>query len=305
MERLKNQLIIILLLVSTRRVQNIIISYPAKYAKNKGIIMHKLLILSLIFLNLWSCSDSNREQKVRAIKTAHLFLDDAKISALTKEGKYSPFSEINNTISEFNEFCNSSLVKNNQNIQELILIIIQERMFNYPHVIEGNKLYNIVKSSIDFPAQYPEISPVFKDLATPSQYEKELYFELAERFLNLPEYKKYTKLSRNVMSLEKTFNKEDDLTARLAKLNEQELNYYYEFVISYICSMADVILGVYDYEVKSRNIAFNMMKGVNAHLGTVKSKIYTSYDKNGCPVYKNPQGEILRKSMMLQQKDGC
>jgi hypothetical protein len=266
------------------------------YLKVKGIIMHKFLMLSLICLNLWSCSESNREQKVRAIKTASLFLDDAKISALTKEGKYSPFSEIDNTIGEINEFCNSSLIKKNKNIQKLKLIMIQEEMFTFPHVVKSNKLYNIVKSSIDFPAQYPEISPVFKELATPSQYEKELYFELLEKFKNLPEYKKYIELASKI----KSFSEEDYST-----LNEQELNYVYQFLISYSCSMVDIILGVYDYEVKSRNIAFNMMEGVNTHLGAVKSKIYTSNDKNGCPVYKNSSGEVLQKTSNVRQADGC
>jgi hypothetical protein len=268
-----------------------------------NVVLWKNLVFTLITLCLSSCGDSIKEQKTHLIKTGIQFLQDPKINQLTKKGEYLFFSEIDKSLSKIHDICKSDLIQNDRDIQFLISISIQEEMFNYPHVIRGRKTYEVVKAANDFPSLYPDISNVFKALASPTSTQKEIYTQHLNRFKNLSDYKKYITFATK-KNKDPSLNKNIDID-KLSELNEKNLDYQFKYIAMFSCGMSDVILGMYDYETKSRKIAYEMMNNVSNQTGGFKSKIYTSYDSNGCPVYKNASGKVLQKSMKLRQEDGC
>lgn len=268
-----------------------------------NIVQWKTLLFTLIILCLSSCGDSIREQKLHLIKTGVQFLKAPNIRQLNEKGEYLPFSEVDGSLSKIHDICKSDLIQNDKDIQLLISMSIQEEMFNYPHVIRGRKTYEVVKASNDFPSLYPDISNVFKALVSPTSTQKEIYAQHLNRFKNLSDYKKYAAfVTRN--NKDPSLNKNIDID-KLSELNEKNLDYQFKYIAMFSCGMSDVILGMYGYETKSRKIAYEMMNNVNNQTGEFKSKIYTSYDGNGCPVYKNASGKVLQKSMKLRQEDGC
>jgi hypothetical protein len=267
-----------------------------------NIFIWKAVVFTLITLCLSSCGESIKDQKIHLIKTGVQFLKDPKINQLTEKGEYLPFSEVDSSLSEIHKICNSDLIENDKDIQFLILMNIQEEMFNYPHVLRGHKTYEVVKASNDFPALYPEISPVFKTLASPTLNQKDIYVQLVNRFKNLSDYKKFTGI---VSKLKRNISFSDSYMDKLSELKEKDLDYMFKMVGMLGCGISDVILGMYDYETKSRKIAYEMINKVNNQTMGFKSKIYTSYDSSGCAVYKNASGEVLQKSMKLRQEDGC
>jgi hypothetical protein len=262
----------------------------------------RFLLLILVVFATSSCSKSVKKEKIQAIKAGVKFMKNSKINSIMTKGDYISFSEINDSISDITKVCRSNLVKNDSKIRSLMSMMIQEGMFNYPHLIRGDKTYELVNSAIKFPLLYPDISPIFKKLTDVTDREKELYTQLFNDFIGLSSYKEYNKEIDKLISSVSLTN--DDLK-NLTKLNEQDLDDTFNIATSLSCTQADTILGIYDYESLSRTAAYDMLNNVKGYSGVVKSKIFTSHDSNGCPVYKNSQGEILQKSTKLQQQDGC
>jgi hypothetical protein len=266
-----------------------------------GVFMWKILLCMLITLSLSACGESIKDQKINAIKISSKYFADPKINQLTNKGEYLPFSEIEGSLLAMNKICKSDLIENDKDLQFLIKMNIQEEMFNYPHVLRGFQTYEVVKSSNNFPSLYPDISDVFKNLVRATPPQKDMYVQLLERFHSLRDYKKYTthvtKLKNDLSSKKSPEGLESE--------GLESIDNTFMLISMHACTISDVILGIYGYETQSSEMAYGMIDKVSKKTRGVTSKIYTSYDNNGCPVYKNADGKVLQKSTLLRQKDGC